>query len=243
MTDVATQEQSVADPEGTNAPAEAQAEKTPKPAPAKHACACQFYEVYKPGDEDQVFTTGCTQDTGSVFAQGHDARLVSFLVDGKADGYEIRHVKDGVSTSYATPAESVADISNALQGKAEKAWENRQARLSGAAERKAARDALKAKKAADREAAKQAKAAAAEAKKAEAKSTPKAVGVEVVAGSSEGDQTELQPGQAIIKVGKFEYLADVDADGNAAYTDGSGAEQARERDGYQLLRAYEAPAV
>lgn len=227
------------------APAEVATEEKPaKAAPAKHPCACQFYEVYGVDEagnpkDDEVFTTGCNATTGSVFAQGHDARLVSFLVDGKGDGYSIRHVKDGHTKSFDTPGDAVSDISNALQTKAEKAWANKQEKLNGAAERKAAREALKAKKAKEKADAAEAKKAAAEAKKA----GPKATGAEVVAGSSEGDQAELQPGQAIIKVGKFEYLANVTGDGTAIYTDGAGAEQAVERDGYRVLREYEAPAA
>jgi hypothetical protein len=224
------------------ATAPAEAEK-PAPAPKTRDCACKFYEVFAVDEAgnakpDEVFTTGCEQTTGSTFAQGHDARLVSFLVDGLADGYQIRRVKDGVETKYGTPGEAVSDISNALQTKAEKAWENRQAKMHGAAERKAARDKLKADKAAAKAEADakkaQAKAEAAEAKKA---AGPKATGAQVVAGSSEGDATELAEDQAIIKVGKFEFLATVDADGTATYVDGSGAEQTRERDGYQLLRS------
>lgn len=225
------------------APAESEAkpEKAPKPAPVKHDCACKFFEVYAVDEkgnpkDDEVFTTGCDATTGSVFAQGHDARLVSFLVDGKGDGYSLRRVKDGHTETYDTPGDAVSNISNALQTKAEKAWENRQAKLNGAAERKAARDALKAKKAEAAAAKKAEKEKAAEAKK----NAPKATGAEVVAGSKEGDQTELQPGQAIIKVGKFEYLANVTGDGTAVYTDGAGAEQAVERDGYRVLREYQA---
>ena len=228
------------------APAEAPAEeKAPKIKPEKHPCACQFFEVYGVDDDgnaktDEVFTTGCTQATGSTFAQGHDARLVSFLVDGQADGYSIRHVKDGVETKYATPGEAVSDISNALQTKAEKAWENRLARTQAASDRKAARDALTARKKAEKEA--KAKEAA-EAKAAKKSGGPKTTGAEVVAGSAEGDLAELQPGEAIIKVGKFEYKAQVTGDGTAIYIDGSGAEQAVERDGYRVLREYQAPAA
>jgi hypothetical protein len=229
-TDTTVQEQSPADPEGTNVEKPAEQAPAPKPDPS-HPCACGFYEVYNPKSEEEVFTTGCVQATKATFAQGHDARLVSFLVEGKGDGYEIRHVKDGVSTTYGTPGEAVADVSNKLQGKAEKAWENKQAKLTGAAERKAARDELKAKKLADKEAAAKAKADA----KAAKDNAPKATGAEVVAGSTEGDQTELAEGQARIKVGRWEYVADVDEDGVATYTDGAGAVQTRERDGYQLL--------
>jgi hypothetical protein len=232
MTDTAT------DPATTEAAPEDKPKAAPTPKP-KHDCACKFYEVYAVGEDgqakpDEVFTTGCDQQTGSVFAQGHDAKLVSFLVDGKADGYHLRHVKDGVETKYDTPGEAVADIGNALQTKAEKAWENRVARDTSKQQRKEAREALTAKRKADKAAAAAAKQAEKEAQKANG---PKTTGAEVVARSAEGDLAELAENQAIIKVGKFEFLATVDADGNATYTDGSGAVQTRERDGYQLLRS------
>jgi hypothetical protein len=234
MTDTDT----AVDPTAVEPEAEATpAEDKPKAAPVdkSHPCLCQFYEVYNPANGDEVFTTGCSASTKATFAQGHDARLVSFLVDGKGDGYEIRFVKDGVSTSFGTPGEAVADVSNALQTKAEKAWENKQEKVKGAAERKAAREALAEKKKAEREA-KAAEKAAAKAAKTDG---PKATGAEVVAGSAEGELAELQPGQAVIKVGRWEYTAQVDGEGNATYIDGSGAEQTRERDAYQLIRAYE----
>jgi hypothetical protein len=240
MTDTVTQEQSVADPEGTNEAAPAEEAKAEKVVVDKsHPCLCQFYEVYDPKDVEAVFTTGCEASTKATFAQGHDARLVSFLVDGKGDGYEIRVVKDGKTTSYDTPAEAVADVSNALQGKAEKAWDNKRAKTVAVAERKAARDKLKADKAAAKAKADEERAAA----KAAKADGPKATGAEVVAGSAEGEQAELQPGQAVIKVGRWEYVANITGDGTAIYTDGKGKEETRERDGYQLLRAYEAPAA
>jgi len=239
MTDVET-----VDP-GTTAEQQEAVEKMepaePQAAPVdkSHPCLCRFYEVYDPKDEEAVFTTGCELTTKATFAQGHDAKLVSFLVDGKADGYEIRTVKDGKTTKHDTPGEAVADASNALQTKAEKAWSNRVAKTTAAATRKANRDKLKADKLAAKVKAKAEKEATAAKAKADKIDGPKAVGVEVVAGSNEGSTAELRPGQAVIKVGRWEYVANVTGDGTAIYTDGSGAEQTRERDGYQLLRSYE----
>lgn len=215
------------------------AEQTPKPVKAPRvprACHCQTYEVADPKDADSVFATGCTQTTGATFAQGHDARLVSFLVDGYFDGYQIRQALPGETSSttvvHDTPADAVKAVSEALAEKANKATLNRKAQRDGVAERKAARDALKAKKLADKEAA----AKAREAAKAEAKAAgPKATGAEVVAGSVTGDVAPLEAGQARIKVGKFEYAAEVDDEGNATYVDGAGDKQTVNRDGYRLL--------
>lgn len=211
---------------------EAPAEKAPKKIKEKHDCLCASFEVVDPQDpQNSIFSTGCDQQTYGTFAQGHDARLVSFLVDGIKDGYYIQQLKDGQPVRFNTPAEAVAQASDALRGKAEKATENMRAKLaakqelaSKKAEAKANREALAAKKKAEKEA-----AAAAKAK------GPKQTGAEVVAGSGEGDGTPLAEGQVKIKVGRFEYNAMVDEDGTATYVDGAGATQTVERDGYRLL--------
>jgi hypothetical protein len=206
-------------------------------------CFCSYFEVgnFDPDvkDEDaEIFTTGCAQSTKRTFAQGHDARLVSFLVDGFFDGYDLRLVEGGVSISFADPAGAAARASDALAVKAEKATAVRRAKMDAAAERKNEREAKKAATAeakatvkAEREAA----AAKAKAEKEAAKaSKPQA---EVVAGSQEGDVPELPEGEVRIKVGRWEYNAVLDADtGAATFTDGKGDEQTVERDGYRLLQ-------
>ncbi len=201
----------------------------PKAAPrAPHSCLCGSYEMVDTKDADVIFSTGCDQTTYSTFAQGHDARLVSFLVEGYFDGYQLRQVvAAGKPRIFATPAEAVADVSNALQSKAEKATANRQEKLDAQAARQAERDRIKAEKVAAKEKAK--------ADKADKAAEPKAAGAEVVAGSQTGDLPELAEGQARIKGGRWEYVADIDAEGVATYTDGSGEVQTRERDAYQLL--------
>lgn len=220
-------------------PPVAPAEET-KPAPAPvvaHPCYCGTFELVgklESGDlnEDEIFTTGCQLTTKSTFGQGHDAKLVSFLVDGHFDGYVIRQIHNGVSQLFQTPADAAKTASEALHNKAVRATENRQAKVAEkdnkAAERQAAKDA-KAKEKAEAAAKKaQEKAAAAEAKK----NTPH---VEVVAGSAEGDGAPLAEGQTKIKVGRWEYNAVIDDEGNATYIDGSGAEQIRPREAYQLF--------
>lgn len=229
------------DPGTTTEQAEAVKAMEPAEKPAKivaqpHACLCQTFELVDPKDPETVYQTECGQTTKSVFAQGHDARLVSFLVDGHFDGYAIRQTVNGVGTSFATPADAVASISTPLHTKAVKATENREAKQAAKETATKEREAKKAERKAEAEKRAADKAAAKEAAKA---AGPKATGAEVVAGSREGELPELAEGQALIKVGKFDYVADVDADGTATYTDGSGAEQVRERDGYQLLKSYE----
>lgn len=194
---------------------------------AVHQCLCQSYEVYDPTDESAVFATGCVQTTGSTFAQGHDARLVSFLVTGVADGYKIRQLVTGEdgkteTVDHDTPADAVLQASVKLAEKANKATLNAQAKVAGAAERKAAREKAKA----DRIAAK-AKAKA-DAKPAEVTAGP---GSEVPV----GDQTPLGDGEVRIKVGRWEYNAQLDEDQNATYTDGKGAVKTAVLGSYEVV--------
>ncbi len=194
-----------------------------KPKPAKlvktaHPCACSTY--FLTGETpDERYAPECELTTFSTFGQGHDARLVAFLVDGFFDGYQLGRTLNGTEVKYASPAEAVAGISEALRLKAEKATENRANRVALSQSKVAAREAKKAEAAAEKLAKAEAKAAAKEAAKAEKAKTPQA---EVVAGSETGDQAELRDGQARIKVGRWKYVADVDAEGNATYTDGKG---------------------
>lgn len=237
MTDVnetpeAVTEETAAEATATETPEE-EKPKTAKAAKEPHACFCQGFEVADPQDADSVFTTGCEQTTKSMFAQGHDARLVSFLVDGHFDGYQIRHYADGAYTVYPTPADAAALASEPLRAKAEKATENRQAKLDAKAQATAEREAKKAAKAQEKADAKAAK----EAEKAEKANAPKATGAEVVAGSAEGDQTPLAEGEVKIKVGRWEYNATIDDEGNAHYVDGSGEEQVRAPGVFQVLAA------
>jgi hypothetical protein len=231
MTDVTEQTETEAPAEQaapTEAPAEAKAPKGKQP----HDCLCQSFEVADPKDEDSVFTTGCEQTTKSVFAQGHDARLVSFLVDGHFDGYAIRQVVDGVAQTFPTPADAVAKVSTPLRDKALKATENREARDKAKKDAADAREAKKAEAKAAKEKAAADKAAAKEAAKTDG---PKATGAEVVAGSEEGDTTPLAEGEVKIKVGRWTYNATIDDEGNANYTDGSGEAQVRAPGVFQLV--------
>jgi hypothetical protein len=228
----------------------AQADKptrAPKVDPTK-PCYCSCFEVgdFDPAkvgtDDEEIFTTGCEQTTKRQFAQGHDARLVSFLVDGHFDGYSLRKVEGGVAQSFPNPESAARTASDALGDKAKTATENRSAKLEAKKAKEVERAATKQAKADEKAKAAAEKAAAKEkaaADKAAAKSTPQA---EVAAGSQEGDLPALTSGQARIKVGRWEYVADINAEtGEASYTDGKGELATIERDGYRLLD--EAPVV
>lgn len=247
MTDTDVAPETPAEP--TETPAEpTEATATPKVAKdTTKPCFCSYFEVgdFDPAkvgtDEEEIFTTGCEQTTKRVFAQGHDARLVSFLVDGHFDGYSIRLVQDGKAVNFKTPGEAAARASDSLRDKALAATNNRAAKLAEKQVQKAQREADRAKKAQDAADAKAKKAAdkqaAADAKKADAAATKDKPQVEVVAGSAEGDVPALPEGVVKIKVGRWEYDATIDGEtGDASFVDGKGDPQTINRDGYRILQ-------
>lgn len=214
-------------PEAANTATEEKPAKAPKVVAEPKRCACSEFEVGD-GTDDGTYTTGCEQTTGRTFAQGHDARLVSFLVDAEWDGYPIRKLVEGAQPTTFTGAEAAAgSISEALRQKAAKALANRQAKREEKDAKAKEREAAKAAKAQEKEAAKAAKAKEKEEAKAAAKSedAPKDVPVKV----------EEHAGPARIKVGRREFDAMIGEDGSAVYTDASNVEQKIERDGYRLL--------
>lgn len=229
MTDTAEQTEATAPEQATP---EAKPEKPAKVVVQPHPCLCSTFEVVDPQDAEGVFAPECGLTTKSTFAQGHDARLVSFLVDGYKDGYSIRQTVNGKSTAFATPAQAVAHVSEPLRAKAEAATKNMEAKRDAKANAAKEREAKKAARKAESEKARAEKAAAKEASKGE----PKATGAEVVAGSVTGDTAPLGEGQVRIKAGRWEYVADKTEDGGVTWTDGKGETQVRaEGDGYVVL--------
>lgn len=86
-------------------------------------CTCRSFEAgtrteVTGGDVDftDVRTTGCTASTTRLFAQGHDAKLVSFLVAAELDGLEIALVDQG--SSWGRAEDAARTISDALAIKA-----------------------------------------------------------------------------------------------------------------------------
>lgn len=219
----------------------AEAEKPAKIVKQPHRCLCQSFEVgnfdpAKEGTEDEeIFSTGCTQTTMSTFAQGHDARLVSFLVDGHFDGYTLRQVVNGVSQTFATPADAAAQGSDALRLKAEKATANRQEKVTATEAKKAERERVKAEKDQAKADAKAAREKEKENAKAAKANEPKSTGAAVAAGSREGEPITGPEGTTRIKVGRWEFDAVIGENGAASYTDGKGEAQLVERDGYRVL--------
>jgi hypothetical protein len=200
----------------TNTPAEQAPIETPKPTKEKaqpHDCLCSTFLLLDPQDADTKFDTECKSTTMRVFAQGHDARLVSFLVGGHFDGYSIAQDAQGGRVLFDNPGHAAASVSDALGEKADRAVANekakREAKDTKDKERQAAKDAKVAEKAkakADKEAA---KAAA----KSEAK-PPREVPVKIAKEIPPVDNTPIVPAvgdHLIVKVGRGEYEGDVEA--------------------------------
>lgn len=193
--------------------------KEPKAPKLPHRCACGSFQVgTEEAGERSIETTECNGTTFRDFTQGHDARLVSFLVEAEFDQQTIWRQLDSATGSdllvYEGAAHAAGSISQALHDKAVKALANRTAR----ADTKRANEQARSKAKQDRDAAKtQAKAEAADAK-AKAKTEklaanpPKTVAAKVVEGSQEGNAVTPAPardGLIKIKVGKGEYDAEV----------------------------------
>lgn len=197
------------------------AEKAPKVVKQPEPCACSRFLLadekdLKEGEQPPLFNTDCKSTTMRVFAQGHDARLVSFLVQGEADGLTTLENRNGVHVRYDSAAHAASSISEALGAKAAAASERLKAAAGEKAEREAARTATREAKAAERAAAKEVRAKEAAARKAAkpAKAAaPREVAAKVVKGSEEGGNTAPAEGFVKIKVGRGEYDAiESDAD-------------------------------
>lgn len=241
MTDVQVDE-TVEQTETTEAPAE-------KPAKAKvepHDCLCSTFLLLDPNEPDAEFDTGCSQTTLRTFAQGHDARLVSFLVAGHFDGYTIaQRQADGTQVAFDGPGHAAATASEALGVKADKATANAQAKVDAKAQRDAAKEAKKAEREAEKAKRTAEKEAAKEAKKAEAK-PPREVGAKVRQESVVDDGPVVDPqvgDRLIVKVGRGEYEADVvagegDLEGKPAvnYLNIRGEEETRDLELVRVLR-------
>lgn len=225
-------------------PEQAQAEKpakTEKAVKQPVPCACRSFEVVdESGNEPSAFTTECESTTLRTFAQGHDARLVSFLVQGEFDGLKVYRTIDGVRYLYEGAAHAAGSVSQPLANKADaalvrlndakkvrdereaKRTEAREAKAAEKAQAKAAREAEKASKAAEKAAAKP------------QTTGPREVGATVVPGSQEGQA--VSNGQVTIKIGRHEYVGSLSEDGKTvSYLNAQGEEQTRETESVRIL--------
>ncbi|MBQ1017749.1 hypothetical protein KBX71_07680 [Micromonospora sp. D93] len=87
-------------------------------------CQCSRFEVGTTTDgpdgiepDITIETTGCDRETPRLFAQGHDAKLVGFLVRAELEGKEVRYGRaEGVVIS-SDAVSALGTISDALAAK------------------------------------------------------------------------------------------------------------------------------
>jgi hypothetical protein len=106
-------------------------------------CTCSSFEFgqFEP-NTDTDYDTSCDLKTRRVFAQGHDAKLVGFLVRAELAGDEIRRNNGGVIHSFQGAVHAASSVSEALALKAQLQLDAAHARNT----KKAAREAAKAAK-------------------------------------------------------------------------------------------------
>lgn len=88
-------------------------------------CACSLFQVEKRTDiaDGDLVRTGCTRQTNRQFAQGHDAKLVSFLVAADIEGRLM--MVDGLAENFGSADEILrATFGEALAAKAQRAIVN-----------------------------------------------------------------------------------------------------------------------
>lgn len=94
------------------------------------------------------YTTECKAHTYNIFAQGHDAKLVGFMVRAELAGEEITLTEGGVTTTFGGAVGAAARISDRLALKAQAMLDAAKARVAKKAAREAGRVAKQSAKAA-----------------------------------------------------------------------------------------------
>lgn len=115
-------------------------------------CLCSNYEFgsYGPDGSAESYTdygTGCTQSTTRVFAMGHDAKLVGFMVRAELAGEDIVTGREtGVIHTWNNAVLAAMAISEALGFKAQAQLDAARARIAKKEAREAAKTARKSAK-------------------------------------------------------------------------------------------------
>lgn len=205
-------------------------------------CACSNFEAHVApttgnvetdiAEDITILTTNCPRQTHNTFAQGHDAKLVSFLVQWDLAGYEIHSGRNsGVLRSHDSAETAGYAISAALGEKAARAIESAQAK----ALRKEVREAEKAERRANKPA-RVKKADSVIAQLANADEDPHTAD-ELESLATELDEV-IEEAAATkttqVKVGRWFYDATIDEAGNATYTNSAGSQITVEQGKYTI---------
>lgn len=207
-------------------------------------CACSNFEAHTRNEDPnqiEILGTGCTRQTPRTFAQGHDAKLVSFLVAAELANLDIHSGRNsGVLRSHDGAYEAALAISDALGVKAERAINTQLAKIAKAE----ARRAEKANRAAERAALAQAKADGKRQQAEDAAEEPTIdelieqvdEAIDVADGWIGATETATaEPAVVRIKVGRWEYDAILNDDWSATYTSKSDQVITVDKDAYTLL--------
>ena len=105
-----------------------------------HRCECSNWDFGQwtgevpegadPGDYYETSGTGCQAMTNRTFAQGHDAKLVGFMVRAELGGLDINRNSGGVRHSFGGAVHAAQSISDALAAKAQGQMDAARARLA-----------------------------------------------------------------------------------------------------------------
>lgn len=171
-------------------------------------CHCSTWEfgTYDPDTEvDETYDTGCTQTTSKVFAMGHDAKLVGFLVRAELAGEEISWTGGGMRHSFAGAVLAASKISEKLALKA-------QIQLDAARVRLAKKELAEARKAS---------------KTSAMRDLAEKAGVVAPVAPRPARR------EATVKIGRWVYLATIDpTTGEATYTNAKGVPVTVPKDKY-----------
>lgn len=115
-------------------------------------CRCSIFAFGEYGEDGSAesytdYTTECTRQTNRLFAQGHDAKLVGFLVRAELSGEEISITEGGVRITFSGAVKAAAHISGALANKAQGQLDAARRRLANKAVDLALKEAKKGKSA------------------------------------------------------------------------------------------------
>lgn len=185
-------------------------------------CTCRNFEAgtrvdVAGGDVDfiNVRTTGCKASTTRLFAQGHDAKLVSFLVQAELDNLEI--ALTGQGSSWGRAQDAAFTVSLALSEKAAKMIETARAKQAAKAS-KPARESRAFRTGAART------------------QTPETTPTARMIRTEAEVKPEAKQVPARIKVGRWTYDATINSEnGDATYTRKLGGEQTISRVEYTVV--------
>lgn len=199
-------------------------ETTTPAAKTPTLCACGTWVAIVTTETDEneqpdyniVYSTNCDETTVKTFRPGHDAKLKSLLIQAGAQSLELTD-RGGLFTDALGVARRygfLAQVEAGIKRAGYKADAKAQREVGKAARREARATEL-----GNRAQAKAAKAAANRTRR-EVATTPAAQ-----------DAASVK-----IKVGRWEYDAEIDAAGNASYTDSHGEPQTREAGSFRILQ-------